>query len=297
MKNFKWLLAGFIVLVILVLLGVFAWLLSSNQANSNPLPILHDDSMPISAEVNEDMDTQAPTILYLQAAASMQLPLDEIIMRFESRYPKVQILTRYVTTTALLNLPNASDIKNSDAKNQVSPLITTTDLLIANEKLSQGQLSTLQSILNQTQNNNAQKRVIINADHAKDKLQETINISSNNNSSNAVTNVPNIANNVTSNSINNSSEVRNLVSFSYALKDQQYLDGVILTNNLTAVTFRNFLLSSTGQDILKQYDYDNIDGYKSSVDDMFNPSSRDKATDEISSKITEALSNGKWLLF
>lgn len=288
MKNFKWLLAGFIVLIVLVLLGVFAWLLSSNQANSNPLPILHDDSMPISAEVNEDTDTQAPTILYLQAAASMQLPLDEIIMRFESRYPKVQILTRYVKTTALLNLPNASDIKN-----QVSPLVNTTDLLIANEKLSQGQLSTLQSVLNQMQNNNAQRRVSLNADHAKDKLQETINISSSNNSSNAVTNVPNIANNVASNSIDNSNEVRNLVSFSYALKDQQYLDGVILTNNLTAVTFRNFLLSSTGQDILKQYDYDNIDGYKSSVDDMFNPSSRDKATDEISSKITEALSNGK----
>ena len=276
------------VLIVLVLLGVFAWLLSSNQANSNPLPILHDDSMPISAEVNEDTDTQATTILYLQAAASMQMPLDEIIMRFESRYPKVQILTRYVKTTALLNLPNASDIKN-----QVSPLVNTTDLLIANEKLSQGQLSTLQSVLNQMQNNNAQRRVSLNADHAKDKLQETINISSSNNSSNAVTNVPNIANNVASNSIDNSNEVRNLVSFSYALKDQQYLDGVILTNNLTAVTFRNFLLSSTGQDILKQYDYDNIDGYKSSVDDMFNPSSRDKATDEISSKITEALSNGK----
>ena len=286
MKNFKWLLAGFILLILLLLLGVFAWLWSSNQANSNPLPILHDDSIPISAEANDDNNTQAHSILYLQAAASMQLPLDEVIARFKSRYPKVQILARYVATTALFNLPNANDVKN-----QASPLVTTTDLIIANDKLSQSQLSALQSVLNQTKNNNDQRRASLNADHAKDKLQETINTSSNN--SNAVTKSANIANSVTNDYVNNSEEVRHLVSFSYALKGKQYLDGVILTNNLTAVTFRNFLLSSTGQDILKQYDYDNIDGYKSSVDDMFNPSSRDKAADEISSKITEALSNGK----
>lgn len=277
MKIFKRLLAGFII-VVLILLGVFAWLWISNQTNSNPLPILYDDSAQQAAAVKENADTQANSTLYLQATASMQVPLDNVIVRFESRYPKMQILARYVAASALLNLPNASDTQDSAA-----PLVINTDMIIADDKLNQSQLNALQSVLKQTQLDDQRQAKTavgsIKSETVKDKMQDTIE------TNNTVNKAPSVA--------SNSDEVRHLVSFSYALKDEQYLDGVILTDNPTAVTFRNFLLSSTGQDILKQYDYDNIDGYKSSVDDLFNPTTRGKATNDMPSKVTEVLNNGK----
>ena len=275
MKNVKLLLAVFILLVVALLLGVFSWLWSSNSKNTNPLPILYENS--IDGLADDALETQANSILYLQAAASIQAPLDAVIVRFESRYPHMQILAHYVPANSLLTLLDVNA-----ATEQTSPFIGNTDMIIADDKLSQSQLSTLQSTLNKTQN---KTQASISADTVKDKLQETIETNSN-----TVSEVKDAA-------TSDTNEGRNLVSFNYAMKDEQYVDGLILTNNPIAIIFRNFLLSSTGQDILKQYDYQNIDGYKSSVDDLFNSTSDGKATDEISSKITEALSNGKWLLF
>ena len=84
------------------------------------------------------------------------------------------------------------------------------------------------------------------------------------------------------------------MSFSYALKNKQAADGVILTQNPVAINFRNFLLSSTGQDILSRHDYENIDGYKNEMADLFKSSSQGKqATGEHSVDVAEALSNGK----
>ena len=274
MKNVKLLLAGFILLITVVLLGVFSWLWISNSKNTNPLPILYENSMQGSADAA--LAAQADSILYLQAAASVQVPLDALIVRFESRYPHVQILARYVPAHSLLTLPDANV-----ATDQASPFINATDMIIADDKLSESQLSTLQSTLNQTQNKSDQTQASLNTDRVKDKLQETIE-----KNSDTVSEVKDAA-------TANPNEGRNLVSFNYAIKGGQYVDGLILTNNPIAIVFRNFLLSSTGQDILKQYDYQNIDGYKSSVDDLFNPTSDGKTTNEISSKITEALSNGK----
>ena len=89
-------------------------------------------------------------------------------------------------------------------------------------------------------------------------------------------------------------EARTLNSFSYALRDKQALEGVILTENTAATNFRNFLLSSTGQDILEKYDYYNIEGYKNSVNDLFNPTSRaQKAANTNTVNVADALSNGK----
>ncbi|WP_261863316.1 hypothetical protein [Psychrobacter sp. JCM 18900] len=51
---------------------------------------------------------------------------------------------------------------------------------------------------------------------------------------------------------NKDKEIHTLNPFNYALKDEQALEGVILTDDTTAISFRNFLLSSTGQDILKK---------------------------------------------
>lgn len=89
-------------------------------------------------------------------------------------------------------------------------------------------------------------------------------------------------------------EARTLNSFSYALRDKQTLEGVILTENTAAINFRNFLLSSTGQDILEKYDYYNIEGYKNSVDDLFNPTSRAQKTSNTNTvNVADALSNGE----
>ena len=87
---------------------------------------------------------------------------------------------------------------------------------------------------------------------------------------------------------------RSLSSFGYALQGEQAVDGVVLTQNSAAINFRNFLLSSTGQDILSQHNYTNIDGYKNDMDNLFQPSSRAKqATGELSVDVSDALSNGK----
>ena len=78
------------------------------------------------------------------------------------------------------------------------------------------------------------------------------------------------------------------------MKEKQALEGVILTENTAAINFRNFLLSSTGQDILEKYDYYNIEGYKNSVNDLFNPTSRaQEAANANTVNVADALSNGK----
>ncbi|WP_250162537.1 hypothetical protein [Psychrobacter sp. WY6] len=66
-----------------------------------------------------------------------------------------------------------------------------------------------------------------------------------------------------------------------------------MTENTAAINFRNFLLSSTGQDILAKYDYYNIEGYKNSVNDLFNPTSRtQEASNANTVNVADALSNG-----
>lgn len=90
----------------------------------------------------------------------------------------------------------------------------------------------------------------------------------------------------------NDETVRLLASFSYAIKDSQRYDGVILTDNSLAASFRNFLISSSGQDILRQYDFENIEGYQNSVDDLFNPKSTSRTTVEQVELVTESLENG-----
>ena len=92
---------------------------------------------------------------------------------------------------------------------------------------------------------------------------------------------------------NDNKEARTLTSFNYALKDKQELEGVILTDRTVAVSFRNFLLSSTGQGILEKYDYYNINGYENSVNDLFQPTSRaKKASGDNPVDVADALSNG-----
>lgn len=66
-------------------------------------------------------------------------------------------------------------------------------------------------------------------------------------------------------------EAQTLSPFGFALVSNQAIDGVILTDNPIATQFRNFLISSTGQDILAKHGFKSIDNYKNQVDDLFNP--------------------------
>lgn len=88
------------------------------------------------------------------------------------------------------------------------------------------------------------------------------------------------------------SKTRLLTSFSYAMKDSRIFDGVVLTDNPVAVNFRNFIVSSSGQDILRQYGFVNIEGYQNNVDDLFNPKSQSRTAVEQTEIVTESLGNG-----
>ena len=274
MKDYKRLLAGIIILILIVFIGIFTWLWSSNRKNADPLPIMTSENQPLTDELEDDINTIPASILQLQAEEKLQAALDDVITAFESRHPNVQVLARYVPTQSLLDLPNPS------RSNHQPDSFMNTDIIMADNNINQTQLSALQAVLDDAQNkrNHNKQQVNTNAIAQENKTNGNIN---------PETNIDNV------NNIDNSA-VRNLASFNYALKGKQAVDGVILTDNPSAVSFRNFLLSSAGQDVLSKYKYDNIDGYKNSVDDLFNPSSGTKnASGQPSIKVAEALSNGK----
>ena len=271
MKDYKLLLAGLLLLLLIILIAVFTWLWSSNRKNMDPLPILASESESMVGATDEEADANANNILYLQIEDSLQIPLDDVITSFESRYPHVQVFTNYVASRAILTL---ADVNHSDSKgdNESIPIIPNTDIIIADDALPTERLRRLQTNLKADQDKRNQSKA------------KTENLKANEVSSEAE-----VATDTTDNT-----EARRLSSFSYALKDEHPLDGVILTHNPMAIIFRNFLLSSTGQDILKNYDYYNIDGYQNSVNDLFNPTSRaQEAANSNTVNVADALSNGK----
>lgn len=66
-------------------------------------------------------------------------------------------------------------------------------------------------------------------------------------------------------------KAQTLSPFGFAIVSGQAIEGAVLTNNPIATQFRNFLISSSGQDILAQHGFKGIDNYKNQVDDLFNP--------------------------
>lgn len=290
MKDYKLLLIGLILLLLIVFIGLFTWLWQNNRKNIDPLPIMtnEDANGQLSTSASEEPEAVDSNILYVQAEDKLQVPLDDVIISFEKRYPDVQVLARYVPTKMVLTLPDASV-----SDNESPPFIIDIDMIMADDSLTKTHLSPLQTKLNDAQNQNNQSKVSANGMAQGSTAADRMNVNPNNNvdSENEAGNevVTTAAKTQTDNN-----EARNLASFSYALKGTQAIDGVILTDNPIAISFRNFLLSSTGQDILKKYDYDNIDGYKNSMDDLFNPTSRAKsAVGESSVNVADALSNGK----
>ncbi|MBP2281001.1 hypothetical protein H4W00_001814 [Psychrobacter sp. PL19] len=264
MKDYKVLLIGLILLMLIISNSVFTWLWQSNRKNVDPLPIVANEATnsQLSANASEDLDTAISNVLYVQAEDKLQVPLDDVIISFESRYPNVQVLARYVSNSMLLTLPDSRISGNEPSKSMVN-----VDLIIADDGLTQAQLSSLQTLINEAQTKLKQSKVNADADADADSMAQD-----------------DTANN----------EARNLTSFSYGIKESQAVDGVVLTDNPIAISFRNFLLSSAGQDVLKKYDYGNIDGYRNNMDDLFNTKSQAKsAVDKSSVTVTDALSNGK----
>lgn len=265
MRDYKLLLAGLILLLLIIFIAIFTWLWTNNRKNIDPLPIMGNAKEP-SATTQDEVNTLTDSTLYIKADENLQVPLDNIIVSFESRYPHVQVLANYVPTSDLLTL---SDTNSSH--NQRAELVSDIDMIIANDSLSGDRLKPLQTELKSAQDK-------INQDNSNSRHTEDEKADSAETDAVAIDNA----------------EARTLNSFGYALRDKQILEGVILTENTTAINFRNFLLSSTGQDILEKYDYYNIEGYKNSVDDLFNPpSGAKKASAKTPVDVTDALSNSE----
>lgn len=265
MKDYKLLLAGLILLLLILFIALFTWLWTNNRKNIDPLPIMAHQNEFTTTE-GDDESMVADRVLYMQIEESLQEPFSDVIVSFESRYPYIQVLASYLPSNTLLTLSDASTSRNTQSSE--SELAASIDVIIANDKLSQERLAPLQAALKTAQNEvNASSTDNLTKDKtidAEDGLAQT-----------------------------SSTEARTLTSFSYALKDEQALEGVILTDNTAAINFRNFLLSSTGQDILKKYDYYNIEGYRNSVSDLFSPTTSPKTgSNDTSVDVADALSNG-----
>ena len=266
MKDYRLLAVGLLILLLIIAIGFFAWLWHNNRKNTNPLPIAVSQNEQIVADSNNVKDAPI-TILRVQADKSIQTVFENIVAKFNQRYPNVQLLVDYVAPSALFTLPDTTTPDQED-----SDFTVNIDAIITNGEISQSQLSPLQDLLNKAQSErNASK---VNANGMAQETSQPDNID------------PSIA--------NDNNQARHLASFKYAIKDGHTVDGIILTENPVASSFRNFLLSSSGQDVLQKHGYDDIDGYKNSVDELFNPaSSHKRARGESSVKLADALSNGQ----
>ena len=279
MKDYKLLLAGLILLLLIIFIAIFTWLWTSNRKNMDPLPILANNND--SSTADNDENAIAKSTLHIQAEDKLEAPLNAVIASFQSRYPHVQIATNYVSSAAILTLSDSDFSDSNRTDDERASYVINTDLIIANGKLSKERLSPLQEKIKTAQDKHNRSKV--NNSSAKDSMVED------GVGENGKTDAE-----VAAQAKSDNTNTRSISSFSYALQDTQTVDGVVLTQNPAAINFRNFLLSSTGQDILSQYNYNNIDGYKNDMADLFKPSSRAKqATGEHSVDVGDALSNGK----
>ena len=276
MRDYKLLLAGLILLLLIIFIAIFTWLWTSNRKNMDPLPIIANNNDTSSAD--NDENTIAKSTLHIQAEDGLQAPLDAVIASFQARYPNMQILKNYVSSAALLTLSDNDFADSHRTDDERASFLIDTDLIIANGKLSKERLAPLQEQLKTAQDKHNQNK--LNDSSAQVKKAED--------------GVDEADAEVAAHAKSDNTNTRSLSSFGYALRGEQAVDGVVLTQNPAAINFRNFLLSSTGQDILSQHNYTNIDGYKNDMDNLFQPSSRAKqATGELSVDVSDALSNGK----
>ncbi|MDN6275775.1 hypothetical protein [Psychrobacter sp.] len=235
MKGNKRLLAKLAILLIVVI-ALLMWLLKSFHINLDPVPVLHP--VPVTASKTDKQflvykHDHSDDTLYLLAEDSLQQPLDNVIERFEARNPEKKVIVDYIPSNTMPQLPTYR-AEVSEQENTLS----TTDMIIANGTLTTEQVMGFKTAL--------------------DEHNDTAGDIADNN--------PTVQHNTTDN-INLQTPRRTPKVFSYSYRNGQALNGVVLTYNTLSVTFRNFLLSSPGQDILKEYDFYGIDEHQNSMDD------------------------------
>ena len=285
-KDHKLLLVGALILTLIVFVLICAWLWSHNRKNINPVPIVADTrTNETASDSREPIHTST---VHIQADESLEQVLNDLIVRFESRYPNIQVTIDYTNKNALFSI-QAND---ADAKGY----LVDTDIIMADTKLAKAQIERLQALIDQLQNERnqhkqSQQPAPQTSEEADKQAEER---DTNTETEDQQADNTDGSNSAESQNTQNNSESRTLSAFSYALQEQQSnqaLEGIVLTENPSAVSFRNYVLSSTGQDILARYDYGYIDGYQKSIDDLFNPTTVDNKEPTVD--VADALSNGK----
>ena len=189
----------------------------------------------------------------------------------------MQILTNYVPSAALLTLFVNDFADSHRTDDERASFLIDTDLIIANGKLSKERLAPLQEQLKTAQDKHNQNK--LNDSSAQVKKAED--------------GVDEADAEVAAHAKSDNTNTRSLSSFWLCPTRRASGRWRGINANPAAINFRNFC-SSTGQDILSQHNYTNIDGYKNDMDNLFQPSSRAKqATGELSVDVSDALSNGK----
>ena len=153
MKDYKLLLVGLISLLVAIFIALLTWLWTSNHKNTDPLPIITSETQPAPAANEESTDTSPDSTLSIRAEQSLQVPIDDVIVSFESRYPHIQVLANYIPANTLLTISN----------DERSDLISDTDIIIANNELSKERLSPLQEKLKATQHSSNQNQTGANS--------------------------------------------------------------------------------------------------------------------------------------
>ena len=268
MKDYKILMIGILLLILIVLILLCAWLWSHNRKYINPVPVIADTS---SNELSaKDSEAIYNASVHIQADKALERILNDLIVRFESRYPSIQVTVDYMTKAALFSVQT----NDADSKDY----LVDTDIIMTNNSLAEAQIEHLQNIVNQAQKQRNQYTQRQNPDLTTPEAVEETDASADTEVSQAdkpqADSADTNTQEQTTTTDKNNSEARKLSAFSYALRkkqSEQMLQGIVLTNNPAAVSFRNYVLSSAGQDILGRYDYGHIDGYQKNIDELFNP--------------------------
>lgn len=252
MTKFKSILIGLILLAVTLLMAALAWLWQHNNKTINPLPIptsKQELANPVADETNDsvlgdmvnsgiDSDNKVKDADMNTAHSQVSVCADDVL-RAPLNTAVVNFERRYANLNVkVVYLPRHQML-------EPKPLITGCDIdhqdiVLFSQSIPTALLESIKDATNQAENP-ASSPPAITADAVATDQQKP------------------------------SETLANVRLFNYALKDKQRLEGALLSDKTAAISLRNYLLSSLGQDIFGRYGFDNIDGYNNQVDDLFNP--------------------------
>ena len=250
-KKFKSILIGIILFTVTALITILTWLWQHNAKNVNPLPIPSNE-LELTKPLPEDNEN---TLI----ATDQSIDANELVIQVcaSSQINEaletalVSFNQRYPRLQVNLTYSDSPQLINECPADEQDVLLFTHTLSTATlKKLTDA--TNISSPAKQTTDNHAQS----NETDSAASISETRS---------------------------------NVRPFNYALFDGQRLEGAILSDKPGAISFRNFLLSSIGQDIFVDHGYDNIEGYNNRVDNLFNTNTNPPA-DTPAEKIAELTS-------